>query len=69
MVLIVLALVTKAMPIHFLMNGKCHTKQLKSGKSYKPCLTNNYTWSITPGLLHHLILMAAGADTHMHTYT
>ena len=49
------------MPIHFI-NGKCHIKQLKSGKNHKTCLNNH-----TPSISHHimpLVINALGVDTH-----
>ena len=39
--------VNKAMPIHFI-DGKCHIKQLKSGKAVKLVLTNH-----TQSISHH----------------
>ena len=57
--------VTKATPIHF-TDGKCHIKQLKSGKS-RTYLTN-HTLSIS----HHvmpLVINSLGADTHTHMHT
>ena len=39
--------INKTMPIHFI-DGRCHIKQLKAGKSYKTCLTNHTQSIITP---------------------
>ena len=49
---------TKSTHIHFI-DGKCNIKQLKSGKSYKPCLTNH-----TRSIWCHWLLMSLGADAH-----
>ena len=49
------------MSIHFI-DGKCHIKQLKAGKSHTICLTND-TWYIS----HHItpmVINAQGEDTH-----
>ena len=54
--------VTKAMPIDFI-DGKFHTKQPKSRKCHKTCLTN-HTWSISHRIMR-LVTNTFGADTHM----
>ena len=55
---------TKGTLIHFI-DGKCHIKQLKSGKSFKIYLAN-YTWSIS----HHIMPLVINAfgGGHMHTH-
>ena len=59
--------VNRATLIHFI-NGKCHIKQLKAGKSHKICLTNH-----ARSILHHimpLVINALGGgytDTHILT--
>ena len=55
----------KATPIHFI-DGKCHIKQLKVGKSSKTCLTNH-----TQSVSHHitsLVINSLGVE-HMDTHT
>ena len=48
------------------INGRCHIKQLKVGKSCKTCLTNH-----TQSILHHItpLVINALGDTHTHIYT
>ena len=56
--------INKAMPI----NGKCHIKQLRAGKSCKTCLTN-HTWSISHHITPVVINTLSGGhrDTHIPT--
>ena len=50
-------------PAHYFIDGKCHTKQLKSVKSNKTWLTK-HTWSIS----HHItpLVINAFGDGHQH---
>ena len=59
--------VTKATPINFI-DGKCHIKQLKAGKSRKTCLTN-YTQPISHHMMPLVITALEGRHIHRHTHT
>ena len=55
--------VNKTTPSHFI-NGRCHIKQLKAGKSYKTCLPN-HTWFVS----HHITPLIINAFVSGHTRT
>ena len=61
--------ITKTTPIH-VINGECHIKQMKSGKSHKTSLSNH-----TQSISCHIIPLVTNAlkgghtDWHRHTHT
>ena len=63
--------VNMATPIHFI-DGKCHYKYLKAGKSHETCLTN-HTWPISHPIMPLVINALGGGhtdtDTHIHGHT
>ena len=58
--------VNKATPIRFI-NGKCHIKQLKAGKSHKICLTN-HTQSVSHHIMPLVINTLGSRQTHTNTH-